>query len=198
MLTLAVLIVITHETSTIGKPIVQPVFQSMRPLGRPDREPPYFLRAVERSLREHSPGCGASAGIGAVAFIHRFGSSLNEPVHFHCCVIDGVFEPATETHDEEGVVFHAPAWLDTLAIADVQARVRRRVLRAFVRRGLTEKDDADKMGGWDQWRRHVRRALRGSTVTKRGKRRIAIDAMRRTPATHLLPGWVGSNRQQQI
>ena len=30
--------------------------------------------------------------IGAVAFIHRFGSSLNEHVHFHVCVVDGVFE----------------------------------------------------------------------------------------------------------
>jgi hypothetical protein len=41
-----------------------------------------FLRVVERGLQEHSPGCGASARIGAVAFIHRFGSSLNEHVHF--------------------------------------------------------------------------------------------------------------------
>jgi hypothetical protein len=30
--------------------------------------------------------------IGAVAFIHRFGSSLNEHVHFHVCAVDGVFE----------------------------------------------------------------------------------------------------------
>lgn len=29
---------------------------------------------------------------GAVAFIHRFGSSLNEHVHLYVCVIDGVFE----------------------------------------------------------------------------------------------------------
>ncbi len=36
----------------------------------------------------------------------------NEHVHFHCCVIDGVFEPAesdgaTEGDDAPGVVFHA-------------------------------------------------------------------------------------------
>ncbi len=30
--------------------------------------------------------------IGLVAFIHRFGSSLNQHVHFYVCVIDGVFE----------------------------------------------------------------------------------------------------------
>ncbi len=120
-----------------------------------------FLRVVERSLREHSSGCSESARIGAVAFIHRSGSSLNEHVrfaclgfrfaasNFHCCVIDGVFEPIVDTDDEEGVVFHAACGLDAVAIADVQAVVRQRILRAFVRRGLIEKDDADEMGGWE-------------------------------------------------
>jgi hypothetical protein len=39
-----------------------------------------------------------------------FGSSLNEHVHFHCCVIDGVFEPTAVTGDTDaapGLVFHA-------------------------------------------------------------------------------------------
>jgi hypothetical protein len=112
-----------------------------------------FLRAVERCLREHSPGCSASARIGAVAFIHRFGSSLNEHVHFHCCIIDGVFEPADTTGDaadkKPEVTFHAALGLDAVALADVQALVRRRILRAFVRRGLIGKSDADVMGGWE-------------------------------------------------
>ncbi len=108
-----------------------------------------FLRTAERCLREHSAGCSARARIGAVAFIHRCGSALNEHVHFHCCVIDGVFEPALDTDNEEGVVFHAAAGLDTRAVANVQARVRQRMLRAFVRRGLIEEDDAGKMAGWD-------------------------------------------------
>lgn len=64
-----------------------------------------FLRVVEHCLREHSPGCSAEARIGAVAFIHRFGSSLNEHVHFHCCIIDGVFEPIADTDEEESVIF---------------------------------------------------------------------------------------------
>jgi hypothetical protein len=38
----------------------------------------------------------AALHIGAVAFIHRFGSSLNEHVHFHICVVDGVFEEVVE------------------------------------------------------------------------------------------------------
>jgi hypothetical protein len=105
-----------------------------------------FLRAVERCLRERSPGCCASARIGAVAFIHRFGSSLNEHVHFHCCIIDGVFEPAASEAAE--VVFHAASGLDAVALADVQAMVRRRTLRAFVRRGLIGKSDGEEMGNW--------------------------------------------------
>ncbi len=113
-----------------------------------------FLDAVERCLCEHSAGCGDAARSGAVAFIHRFGSSLNEHVHFHCCVIDGVFEPAaadgaTEADDVPGVVFHMAAGLDTEAIAAVQAQVRRRVLGTFVRRGLIEKCDAAEMAGWE-------------------------------------------------
>jgi hypothetical protein len=55
-----------------------------------------LLRVIVQSLAAHCPDA-AQAGrahlhIGAVAFIHRFGSSLNEHVHFHVCVVDGVFE----------------------------------------------------------------------------------------------------------
>ena len=110
-----------------------------------------FLRVVERCLREHSPGCSAEARIGALAFIHRFGSALNEHVHFHCCILDGVFEPASDadTGAAAGVVFHAACGLDPEALAAVQRRVRRRILRAFVRRGLIEPGDADQMGAWE-------------------------------------------------
>lgn len=108
-----------------------------------------FLRGVERCLREHSPGCAASARIGAVAFIHRFGSSLNGHVHFHCCILDGVFEPAEAVDEVTGAVFHAATGLDAAAIAKVQAQVRQRILRAFVRRGLLGKGDRDEMMGWE-------------------------------------------------
>jgi hypothetical protein len=55
-----------------------------------------FLHVIAQTLHANSPGV-ANAGkaalhIGAVAFIHRFGSSLNEHVHFHVCAVDGVFE----------------------------------------------------------------------------------------------------------
>jgi hypothetical protein len=97
-----------------------------------------FLRVVEQCLRAHSPGAGSTARLGAVVFIHRFGSSLNAHLHFHCVVIDGVFDAATTG----GVVFHAATGIDANAIAAVQERVRRRLLRVFVRRGLLPGDDA--------------------------------------------------------
>jgi hypothetical protein len=55
-----------------------------------------FLRVIAQTLQANSPGA-ANAGkaalhTGAIAFIHRFGPSLNEHVHFHVCAVDGVFE----------------------------------------------------------------------------------------------------------
>ena len=44
----------------------------------------------------------AALHIGAVAFIHRVESSLNGQVHFHVCVVDGVFEEVAghaQAHD---------------------------------------------------------------------------------------------------
>jgi hypothetical protein len=44
-----------------------------------------FLRAVESCLRAHSPGASAAARLGAVAFIHRFGSNPQCPPPFSLC-----------------------------------------------------------------------------------------------------------------
>jgi hypothetical protein len=103
-----------------------------------------FLRAVEQCLRAHSPGSDPAARLGAVAFIHRFGSSLNAHLHFHCVVIDGVFDAAAAG----GVIFTAATGVEATAIAQVQAQVRQRLLRVFVRRGLLPRDDARAMGQW--------------------------------------------------
>jgi hypothetical protein len=60
-------------------------------------------------------------------------------------VIDGVFasDPAGS------IIFRAATGLDANAIAQVQACVRRRLLRSFVRRGLLPGDDARAMGQWE-------------------------------------------------
>ncbi len=82
--------------------------------------------------------------LSAVAFIHRFGSTLNAHLHFHCVFIDGVFDAATTG----GIIFTVATGVDANAIAKVQAQVRRRLLRVFVRRGLLPRDDARAMGPW--------------------------------------------------
>ena len=73
--------------------------------------------------------------------------------------MDGVFQPAANIGDTAdaadaadavaGVDFHAATGLDAAAIAKVQAQVRQRILRAFVRRGLIGKGDRDEMMGWE-------------------------------------------------
>ena len=68
-----------------------------------------FLREVEHCLLKHSTGCDAKARLGAVAFIQRFGSSLNEHLHFHCCIMDGVFDSTIAAHGT--AVFHQASTL---------------------------------------------------------------------------------------
>jgi len=64
-----------------------------------------FLRAIRTTLRRTSPGASPEAQLGAVSFLHRFGSSLNPHFHFHLVVLDGVFDQAPD-----GTVrFHDPS-----------------------------------------------------------------------------------------
>jgi len=113
-----------------------------------------FLRVVQQSLQAHCPGADkadpASLHLGAVAFIHRFGSSLNTHVHFHVCVVDGVFEAQqdAESVNAQSITFHPATGVDDVAIAQVQANVRKRILRAFVARGHIEPGDAKDMAAY--------------------------------------------------
>ena len=117
-----------------------------------------FLRVIAQSLSANCPGAAdvnkAAQHVGAVAFIHRFGSSLNGHVHFHVCVVDGVFEEVPGEGDAApqasapGIVFHPASAIDSAAVAQVQTDLRRRILRAFVGRGLIEQADAKEMLGY--------------------------------------------------
>ena len=106
-----------------------------------------FLRVIAQSLHSNCPGAAnvdkAAVHIGAVAFIHRFGSSLNEHMHFHVCVVDGVFEEVAGD-----VNFHPASGIDADAVALVQTDLRRRILRVFVGRGLLESFEAKEMLGY--------------------------------------------------
>ncbi len=65
--------------------------------------------------------------------------------HFHVCVVDGVFEALPNAL---AVKFHAATGLDEAIIAQVQANVRKRILRAFVARGHIEPGDAKDMAAY--------------------------------------------------
>ena len=95
-----------------------------------------FLRVIEVRLRQRS-GC-AHGRLGAVSFVQRFGSALNAHVHFHCCVIDGVFAVG----EDEQVHFAEAAALTPEDLAAVQQQVRARVLRWFARAGPLDPADA--------------------------------------------------------
>ena len=77
-------------------------------------------------------------------------------MHFHVCAVDGVFEEVAGQGDADadaqssppGIVFHPASAIDETAVAQVQTDLRRRILRAFVGRGLIEKADAKEMLGY--------------------------------------------------
>ena len=101
-----------------------------------------LLRVIEARLRQHS-GC-TRGRLGAVSFVQRFGSALNAHVHFHCCVIDGVFAVG-----EDGQVhFAEAAALTPEDLAAVRQQVRTRVLRWFARAGPLDPADVRDMAGW--------------------------------------------------
>ena len=111
-----------------------------------------FLEEIERLLcdaagvrRDGGVAGQARPRLGAVSFQHRFGSSLNQHVHLHACVTDGVFERAGEGG---GVTFHAVRPLSAADLATVTQRVRRRLVRWFCRKGFLSREAAADMLTW--------------------------------------------------
>ena len=103
-----------------------------------------LLRVIEAHLRRSSPGASAQARFGAVSFVHRFGASLNRHLHYHCCILDGVFDPL----QAGGVQFRQASAPTPEVVAAIEQQVRRRVLRWFSRHGLLDPDDARDMLAW--------------------------------------------------
>jgi hypothetical protein len=103
-----------------------------------------FLRAIRTTLRHASPSAPAHAQLGAVSFLHRFGSSLNPHLHFHVVVLDGVFSRVDdrEAHFHEASLLQPEHWLR------LQGVVQRRVLRYFRTHGLLDELDALDMLSW--------------------------------------------------
>jgi hypothetical protein len=104
-----------------------------------------LLRVIEAHLRQGSGAC-SHARFGAVSFIHRFGASLNRHVHYHCCIIDGVFEPAEDAGDiAQSVRFRPAAELTPEVVAAIAEQVRVRVVRRYARSRRIGQDDVPGM-----------------------------------------------------
>ena len=109
-----------------------------------------FLEEIEQLLCHAAdvPTCSDAAGqarprLGAVSLQHRFGSALNQHVHLHACVNDGVFERSAAGG---GVTFHTPRPLTASDLSSVTQRVRLRLVRWFRRKGfLSRKASADML-----------------------------------------------------
>jgi len=90
--------------------------------------------------------------MGAVSFLHRFGSSLNPHYHFHLCVVDGLFEATKmDQHPENrssDLRFREATDLSPQLLESLQHTVRKRVLRHFRRQGLLEPHEAEDMLTW--------------------------------------------------
>jgi hypothetical protein len=106
-----------------------------------------LLRAIRITLRHASPGAPAAAQLGAVSFLHRFGSSLNPHLHFHLVVLDGVFSRG-HGGDSGEARFHEATLLQPGHWVRLQGVVQRRVLRYFHTHGLLDEFDALDMLAW--------------------------------------------------
>jgi len=103
-----------------------------------------FVRAIRTTLCHASPGAPRDARLGALTFLHRFGSSLNMHFHFHLVVLDGVFSQG----DDEDAQFHAASQLAQAHWLDLQRVVQRRVLRYFRTQGLLDEAATSGMLTW--------------------------------------------------
>jgi len=106
-----------------------------------------LLRAIRTTLRHASPRAPAHAQLGAVSFLHRFGSSLNAHPHFHVVVLDGVFS-RSDDGDLEEAHFHEASLLQPEHWARLQGVLQRRVLRYFRNHGLLDELDTRDMLSW--------------------------------------------------
>jgi hypothetical protein len=95
-----------------------------------------------------------------------------------------------------GVLFRPATGIDEQAIATVQATVRRRLRRGFVRRGLLPADDAQAMGQWQHGGGFsVDGSVRIEATDRAGRERLlrycarppfALDRLRERDREHLI------------
>jgi hypothetical protein len=108
-----------------------------------------FLHEIETLLAaQQATPTSTRPRLGAVTFLHRFGSGLNRHAHLHAAVPDGVFLPGP--HGPDGPPAFLPARPLTAAdLAALTERVRRRLIGWFKRQGFLDAHAAADMLAWE-------------------------------------------------
>ncbi|MFM8291239.1 MAG: transposase [Planctomycetia bacterium] len=106
--------------------------------------------AVAGVTSDASAPAAARLRLGAVSFLHRFGSALNHHVHLHVCATEGVFvPPADGARCDTPPAFLPARPINHADLAALTERVRRRVIRWFRRAGLLDAAAAAHMLTWE-------------------------------------------------
>ena len=82
--------------------------------------------------------------LGGVTFIHPFGSTFNLQLHFHVCLIDGIF-----TEIDGSVHFTPLPSLSQNDIDNILKITQQKVLKLMVRKGFIEKYEMEEMLNWN-------------------------------------------------
>jgi len=111
-----------------------------------------FVEEIERllctaagSTREGDRPSAARPRLGAVSFLHRFGSALNHHVHLHACATDGFFVP----NGDRPPAFLPARPITQADLATLAEKVRRRVVRWFRMKRFLDADAAAAMLRWE-------------------------------------------------
>lgn len=130
-----------------GSATMHPGIQAFEPGSSSFGRPKLLRQTWCSTLHATSPGAPESAPevqIGAVSFLHRFGSSLNAHFHYHVVVLDGVFSES----EEGGMEFHEASELEVRHWQELQRTVQKRVLRYFRRHDLLDESATTNMLTW--------------------------------------------------
>ena len=113
--------------------------------------------------------------LGAVSFLHRFGSALNHHVHLHVCATDGVFTPPAAGSANDTPPGFLPARPINLAdLAALTERVRRRVIRWVRRTRLLDAEAAADILGWENSGFSIDASVRIALMKKRKRTGIIL------------------------
>jgi len=100
-----------------------------------------MINEIEKELISKVSCESRESKLGAVSFLQRFGSSLNLHLHFHSCVIDGIF-------DKNGN-FYPIDYLTQKEIQDVEEKIKSRVISFFYRKGIIAEEEAKDILKWE-------------------------------------------------